>query len=76
MSEPNKETTEEIIQRWLSPSQAKALRQYCSENGVSENDKEALAQLLGRGYRPPETVEGWKEIHETVRRLWEIAKSE
>jgi hypothetical protein len=76
MGKMTEETAEDVVQTWLHPHEANALRQYCSENGVSDGDKITLAQLLGRGYRPPTTVGGWREIHDTVKRLQEIVKNE
>jgi hypothetical protein len=71
MSEENEEfiTAEEAVQIWLNPYQAKALREYCTAENVSEDDKRTLALLLGRGYRPPTTVAGWREIHQTIVRI-------
>lgn len=54
---------------FLGPAQAKALRAFAQEEGLDEDTIKWLAQISGRGYRPPTTAEGWRELWPTFKSL-------
>lgn len=55
------------ITRWLNPAAALALTRYAEQEGLSQAEVKQLYMITGRGYRPAETVEGWKEFHTWVK---------
>lgn len=58
----NKLTLGELQARWLTPGSAVALNTYAAENGMSMEEVRLATQMTGRGYRKPETVDGWAKI--------------
>jgi hypothetical protein len=61
--------TDKLLDRWLNPVQTKALRDLAQEENLSDDMIRTLAQITGRGYRPPTTVDGWREMLDLLKRI-------
>lgn len=62
----------DIYSRFLSPESAEALRAFAESGGpggVNMDTIRTLANITGRGYRPPTDVRGWQTVYEILERI-------
>jgi hypothetical protein len=62
-------STEEILNRFLGKARAVSLRKFQKEDEISDENVRTIAQMGGRGYRPPDTVERWREYYALFKRI-------
>ncbi len=62
-------STDKLLTHWLNPVRARALRQFQEREGLADDVVQKMAQITGRGYRPPGTVEGWAKMYKEWQRL-------
>lgn len=60
---------DEVLARYMNPVQAQTLRRFAEEEGLDEDTVKWMAQISGRGYRHPHTVEGWRERWQFLQRI-------
>jgi len=57
-------TDERILGRYLGPAQRETLLQFQKEDEIPDAHVRTMAQITGRGYRPPTQVEIWRNYYE------------
>lgn len=71
MTIPDELTTEQLMHRYLSPAATIALQQFMAGTRVGEQALRSMVQITGRGYQPPTTVEGWRNVYDFMMQWME-----